>query len=233
MKKVKPEINPGGLERVTTGISGLDEILTGGLIKGAVYLLVGAPGTGKTIMGNQIGFNHAGKQNGRVLYVTLLAESHGRMIGNLKTLNFYQDELLGNSIHYLSGYKILEKEGLPGLLKLIAKAVREHNTTLLLIDGVATVADADTSPLLFRKFVHELNTFITTSGCTAILLSSIKGNWSNPEYTMVDGIIALHYVESGLRAVRRIEVTKFRSSIHLYGKHYMSINGDGVKFILG
>jgi circadian clock protein KaiC len=47
------------LERVPTGIPGLDIVLRGGFLKAGIYILRGEPGTGKTIFGNQFCFNHA------------------------------------------------------------------------------------------------------------------------------------------------------------------------------
>lgn len=64
-------------ERLPTGIAGLDAVLGGGVIDGGIYIIQGAPGAGKTILGNQICFAH-GAHGRRALYVTLLAESHSR-----------------------------------------------------------------------------------------------------------------------------------------------------------
>jgi len=60
---------------VISGIPGLDEVLDGGFVEGASYIIQGRPGAGKTIFCNQIAFAqlNAGR---RVLYVTLLAETH-------------------------------------------------------------------------------------------------------------------------------------------------------------
>src|SRR5690606_91141 len=68
--------------RLETGVPGLDVVLGGGLLKGGIYLLTGGPGTGKTVIANQICFHHA-REGGRCLYVTLLAESHSRLLTNL------------------------------------------------------------------------------------------------------------------------------------------------------
>ena len=64
-----------GAERLTTGVPGLDTVLRGGLLKGGVYMIQGRPGSGKTVLTNQICFHHASRAQ-RVLYTTLLAESH-------------------------------------------------------------------------------------------------------------------------------------------------------------
>lgn len=76
------------LSRLNTGITGLDAVLGGGLIEGASYIIQGRPGAGKTIMSNQIAF--ASSASGRkVLYVTLLAETHDRLFQSLGTLDFF------------------------------------------------------------------------------------------------------------------------------------------------
>jgi circadian clock protein KaiC len=221
------EVSP--YERLPSGVPGFDTVLKGGFLKGGVYLLLGPPGAGKTILANQISFSHAQNQGGSVVYVTLLAESHSRMMGNLRGLEFFRDSLVAQSVHYLSGYRALEQEGLKGLLALVAGVVREKKATLLLVDGVSTVGELDQTPIAFRKFVHELNSFIGVSGCTAFLLSSLEGHLSHPEHTMVDGIFSLHHRQAGLRAVRQIEVRKFRGSDHLYGRHSIKIDGDGMR----
>ena len=75
------------VDRVPSGLPGLDEVLQGGFFAG-VYVVRGAPGTGKTILANQACYRHA-ERGGKALYVTLLAESHVRMLGNLACLRFF------------------------------------------------------------------------------------------------------------------------------------------------
>src|SRR3954469_13934414 len=74
---------PEPLERLPTGIPGLDRILNGGFLRGGIYLIIGAPGAGKTILSNQMAIHHV-HNGGRILYVTLLAETHARMISHLR-----------------------------------------------------------------------------------------------------------------------------------------------------
>src|SRR6266850_789230 len=76
------------LERVPTGIPGLDTVLRGGLLKAGIYIVRGEPGAGKTILGNQLCFNHAAAGN-RAVYVTLLAETHDRMLQHMQTMSFF------------------------------------------------------------------------------------------------------------------------------------------------
>ena len=71
-----------------SGVEGLDTVLQGGFLAGGIYIIQGEPGTGKTILGNQICFNHVAR-GGKALYVTLLAESHSRMLLHLQSLQFF------------------------------------------------------------------------------------------------------------------------------------------------
>src|ERR1043165_1424031 len=110
------------LGRIDTGVPGLDTILNGGLFQGGVYIVEGSPGSGKTILGNQICF-HRATRGDSTIYVTLLAESHTRLIAHLRAMEFFRPELVSSSIYYISAFKVLEEAGLDGLLKSIQAAV--------------------------------------------------------------------------------------------------------------
>jgi circadian clock protein KaiC len=86
------------LPRLSTGIFGLDTILGGGLVEGASYIIQGHPGAGKTIFANQVAFANLSR-GGKVLYVTLLAETHDRLFQSLGTLEFFDNAHLGTSNH--------------------------------------------------------------------------------------------------------------------------------------
>src|ERR1043166_5275773 len=87
--------------RLATGISGLDDILQGGLPAGHVYLIEGDPGSGKTTLGLQ--FLLQGVANGEpTLYVTLaesreeletVAESHGFDLAKMEIFEVKPPEL--------------------------------------------------------------------------------------------------------------------------------------------
>ena len=118
-----PSNDFSSLERIPSGIAGLDRILYGGFFKGDSYLIVGPPGVGKTILGNQLCFHHVAN-GGRALYVTLLAETSSRMLAHLRSLTFFTPRLIGNALSYLSGYSVLEQEGLRALMTLLRNEVR-------------------------------------------------------------------------------------------------------------
>ncbi len=99
-----------GPERTPTGIPGLDEVLGGGLLRNAAYIVQGPPGAGKTILANQLCYNLAGR-GGTALYISLLAESHDRLLGYLRQMHFYDAGAVPEKVFYLSAFPILQKEG--------------------------------------------------------------------------------------------------------------------------
>lgn len=84
---MRPEIAP--VERMETGVTRLDDILGGGLVRGAAYIVEGPPGAGKTVMANQICHERA-RRGEAALYLTLLAESFGRMVSHLLGVSFFE-----------------------------------------------------------------------------------------------------------------------------------------------
>src|SRR3712207_2759031 len=86
-----PVSQPAGLQRVPTGVPGFDVLLNGGFLKGGMYLLSGQPGSGKTVFGNQMAFHHVAN-GGRAVYVTLLTETHARMLTHMGSFSFFRPE---------------------------------------------------------------------------------------------------------------------------------------------
>jgi circadian clock protein KaiC len=219
---------PPSLQRIPSGILGLDAVLDGGFLQGGTYIIAGMPGTGKTILGNQICFHHVA-HGGRVVYVTLLAETHGRMLAHLRGLAFFSEEPLASALHYVSAYRVLTQDGLKGLLELLRQLIREHRASMLVLDGLVSASASAPNELAFKEFVHELNTLVSVIGCTTFLLTNGHSPKAfHPEHTMVDGLIELTDELIGVRAVRELIVRKFRGSAHLRGRHVFQITQQGI-----
>jgi circadian clock protein KaiC len=216
------------LERVPTGIPGLDPVLQGGLLKGGVYIVQGPPGAGKTILGNQICFNHA-RTGGNAVYVTLLAESHTRMLAHMRGMSFFQPRVIPERVYYVSCFKVLEGEGLEGLLKVLRTVTASRHATFLVLDGLVSAEEASPSAKDFKKFIHELQSITAMTDCTALLLGSTeRPRGFRPEHTMVDGIIELSDDLAKLRSIRHLQVRKMRGANPVRGKHTLEITSDGI-----
>jgi circadian clock protein KaiC len=219
--------NTDALTRVRSGVRGLDEILLGGFFGGGLYIIEGAPGVGKTILGNQICFNQA-SAGSKVLYVTLIAETVGRMLLNIKGLSFYDEAAVGNGIYYVSGFNALKKDGLTGLLHLLRREVASRHATILIVDGFASASDHAQSREELKLFVQQLQTQADAADCTVFLLTNPSEQKPSSEETMVDGIINLGTAILEWRSARELCIRKFRGSSYLQGVHSYDITQDGI-----
>lgn len=214
------------LMRVPSGIAGLDTILCGGFMRGGVYILQGAPGAGKTIATNQICFHHVAG-GGKALFVTLLAENHARLITNLEILTFFDQSRIPDQISYLSALDEVRDGGLKQLLDLLRREILKRRITLLVIDGLVSARTIADSEQAFREYINNLQEVALATDCTMFLTTTHAGAIS-PEQTMVDGLIDLTNRTYGWQAASDLEVTKFRGSGFLRGRHSYKITDDGL-----
>ncbi|WP_354678139.1 ATPase domain-containing protein [Cupriavidus plantarum] len=215
------------LVRVKSGVPGLDTVLCGGLVEGASYIVQGSPGAGKTILANQITF-HQAKHGGKVLYVTLLAESHDRLFQALSTFDFYESAAVGRDIYYISLFSVLQEEGLSALVTALRSELARRHCTTLVLDGLLIAKDKAESALDVKTFVAELQSHAAFTSCTVLFLTSARTDDVSPEHTMVDGVIQLKEELIGIRTVRQLRVSKSRGSAALGGLHQYRISSSGI-----
>ncbi|WP_375759281.1 RAD55 family ATPase [Corallococcus exercitus] len=223
-------MTPGGPreeQRVSTGIPGLDTVLCGGLRKGRMYMVLGLPGAGKTILANQICF-HQAAQGHQVLYLTLLAESHTELVSNLQTLSFFDPACVPGKISYLSAFTILEQGGLDALAELVRREIKSHKASLLVLDGLLAAEELAPSRQALKKFIHGLQVVTGLIGCTTVVLTTGGTKGLRAEHTMVDGLLVLQQRTFGVRTLRELSVRKFRGSAYKLGQHGFEITGDGL-----
>ncbi len=219
---------PLAVMRVKSGVRGLDTLLAGGFLKGGIYLIMGPPGAGKTVLGNQLCFQHVASGE-RAVYVTLLAETHARMLTHIQSMQFFTPDPIADTLYYVSGYSVLEQEGLPGLMALLRDTCRAQRATVLVVDGLLTAEEVAPSLLEFKHFIHGLHTYMEALGCTTFLLTQFDGlSYIRPEFIMVDGLVELTDRVIDMRGVREIQIHKFRGSRSLRGKHLFEITDSGI-----
>lgn len=213
-------------ERILTGIPGLDTVLGGGFVRGAIYLLMGRPGTGKTTLGNQLCFGHS--RHGRAVYVTMLAESHASMLKNLQKMEFFERSVVNRQLFYVGAYKALREHGLRALLDVVRQVIRDHRASLLVVDGISPARAHAQTDVALKEFIVELQTLCSMTDCTALLLANMTSDDANgAEHTMVDGLIELTFERSSKRTNRALEVIKLRGSRHLLGRQELVITDRG------
>ena len=216
------------LERISSGIPGLDTITNGGFFRGGLYLIQGTPGTGKTTLANQIAFHRAALGD-RALYVTLLAEYHSRMVQYLQHMSFFDADMLPDRLTYISAFGVMRADGLGGLLSFMRRELIAKRVSLLVVDGLIAAQRIAPSDQAFNEFVHELQGIAVATGCTVFVLASAKRDpHTTPEHTMVDGVIELSDQVLGWATERALTLSKIRGTSYLRGKHTYKITDDGI-----
>lgn len=219
---------PFKLPRISTGINGLDLILDGGLIEGMTFLIAGPAGSGKTTLGNHIGFHHA-RQGGTTIFATVLAESHDRLLRRLQAYEFFDAAMIGESMHYVSLFDSLDEGGFDGLLIAIRDAVRSVSASLLVIDGMSLVEDMAGSSVELRRFIQRLQALIGLLDCTCLLLTSRGSQEISAISTHTEGVALLDITTIGFRDIRSARVAKMRGSAQLLGRHHLAVSSAGVE----
>src|SRR5687767_13834633 len=99
------------IARLETGVPNLDAVFKGGVPKGTVTVIAGAPGSGKTILTQQICFHNASPEQ-RVLYFGTLSEPTAKTLRYLKQLTFFDAARLEHGIQFIDLGVILRTKGL-------------------------------------------------------------------------------------------------------------------------
>jgi circadian clock protein KaiC len=213
---------------LSTGVPGLDLILGGGFPRGSLVSIVGAPGTGKTILSMQIAF--AAVRNGQpVLFLTALSEPHDKLLRHLRPLAFFDPDLIAAGIELLNLQSLLAATAGESIDAIVA-AARKNGTILIVIDGFAAIDGFLASTSGIVEFLHELGAKLGLLGVTVLLTShaSPRDSARYSEFTVADGLIGLgHERERGLPG-RSLEVLKLRGMAHLAGLHSFKVTERGI-----
>lgn len=216
------------LPRLISGVPGLDRVLDGGLVEGSSYIVQGEPGAGKTVLATQIAFGQA-KAGRRILYATLLAESHERLFQSLSTMDYYDAASLGDGVTFVSLFQILRSDGLEAVVGLLRKEIARQSATVLIIDGLLNARDLASNTLDVKTFVAEVQGHAAFANCTVLFLTSAASTEVSPEHTMVDGVVELVEQVIGVRSIRRLRVRKARGMATLGGYHQFIITSAGMR----
>jgi circadian clock protein KaiC len=217
------------VERLTTGVAGLDLIVGGGLPEGSLLFLGGPPGAGKTLLSEQIAF-HQASQGRSSLIVTALSEPHDKMIRHAESFRWFEWSRIGREVEFLSLYQTIQDEGLSGAMDLIVRTVHERHVSLLVFDGFRGLRDVGGEELSVRRFVFELGGKLGLLGATCLLVGEYDRNELElyPELAIADGILMLANDLVGVSHQRWLEVVKLRGTDVLGGRHRFDIGEAGI-----
>ncbi|WP_456368185.1 RAD55 family ATPase [Thermococcus sp.] len=203
--------------RISTGVRGLDLMLRGGLIPGRVYLVKGAPGTGKTTLGMH--FAMAGVLNGEnVLYITLeepginIRKDFSKLGFDVNNPSFTLIDATPTTEHYVLIEDYFEKfaKNLNKLTESIEEEYKIRRYSRVVIDPISMLKVAATTEAEYRRSFLAFVKVMAKLKATVMLISEIEK--SDIEEYLVDGVIELKLIESGDELVRLLKIKKFRGS---------------------
>ncbi|HDD42295.1 MAG TPA: recombinase RecA, partial [Nitrososphaeria archaeon] len=165
-------------ERVSTGISKLDQMLGGGLLKGRTYLVTGETGVGKTILSLQ--FLLEGLKNGeQCIYVSLDERIEGVLRGALSLgWNFWEyiDQGVFHPFElrlYAEDLRRFGKES-KAFVNALARIARGRNISRIVLDPISALAAGAKDELVIREYLREIVNMIEERfGATTMLTCDI------------------------------------------------------------
>jgi circadian clock protein KaiC len=217
-------------DRVTTGTAAGDAVLGGGFPANTINIVMGQPGTGKTIFVEQILFANAG-QDRPVLYLTTLSEPMAKVVRFVQAFEFYDETRLGTSVLYDDVGTELAEEGIAALLPRLKSAIKELKPAVIVVDSFRALHDLATSVVEVRRMVHELTGLLTAYDTTAFLIGEYHQEDIRryPEFAVADGVVELSRRELGTRDERFFRVLKLRGSRYREGYHAFQITDRGLR----
>ena len=224
--------------RVSTGVTGLDEIIEGGFPRGRTILVTGMAGSGKTTLGMQFLYAGATKYNENGLFITLQEELKD-VVQDMARYGWDLEKLAGENRIGLAQpptpFEISdEKIDIDTMLDLIHEKAMAIDAKRIVFDSLAQLGLPCPDIVALRRDIMRLGAMLRELGCTTLLLTEMldsKGQISRygVEEFITQGVIVMHLAPS----YRAIQVAKLRGTNHDTGLHRMRITGNGIVVVPG
>ncbi|MEM2922490.1 MAG: ATPase domain-containing protein [Candidatus Bathyarchaeia archaeon] len=240
------------LDLVKSGIRGFDELVSGGLPKGKCILLVGGPGSGKTIFALQ--FLKTGAESSEPsLYITL-DEKPEQVKEDMKGFGWEIDKLEKEGALLLldatplrrsrkapvSAYRRFEGENLPfpkselslhSLIKIISKIVEEEDIQRIAIDPITALVVRYEDAIQRRRASLAFFDSLVETGCTVIITSELRTSMLDRRFQLEEylsqGVILLHSIVHNGDVIKAIQIEKMRGVKHDTQLRPYRITDDG------
>ena len=221
------------MKKVTTGVSGLDEMLNGGLPFGRSILVCGGPGSGKTIFGLQFLLNGINEENENGLFVSLdesiehIREDAAGFGWDLEKLENEQRLTIVDASPLrtipgeakISEIRIGKRDfNMPSLMDVIMARAMKMKVKRVVVDGITNLIIQ--YPQIFEQRMAMLDLLETVSslGSTNILTGENRATTITREVSaeefLCHGVIVFHVFREGGQLVRAVQIEKMRGMAH-------------------
>ncbi|MBS3091184.1 AAA family ATPase [Candidatus Pacearchaeota archaeon] len=230
------------IDRCPTGIAGFDELCQGGLVRNSVNVLLGGPGSGKTIFLMQFLYNGVTKYNENGVYLSFEPD----------VIELFKDAAaLGWDMEKLDAkgqcrfVRISPDSDVNEIKRDLTAAMAKYDIRRICLDPVSLFASTEANESKIRKMLYDLSSTLKRLGATVLMSDEtattdteevgIAGTTAKSQYIkfLVDGVIDLY--SSGLGGVsdRAVRISKMRRTNHSRGPIPMSITDDGITIVKG
>lgn len=218
------------IQRFSTGIPELDQILGGGIPEYSVNILAGEPGSGKTILGQQMAFT-AVKEGRKVLYLTTLSEPPLKLIRYQSQFKFFDESQVSKMIFFRDIAEAIKQGGAAKGMEEIMKLVKELGPSYIFIDSFKAIEDLTKDTGEFRKFCYDLSIQLSSWEASIFFIGEYhpEDMVVRPEFAIADSIFFLSKKRKPFHG-NVFEVSKMRGSNFHRGKHSFEISMEGLAF---
>ena len=217
------------IERLKTGNSQLDEILQGGFPINTINVVMGAPGTGKTILAEQLVFANATPDE-PALYLTTLSEPLDKFIQHGQSYAFFDSARVGETVIYEDLGVAVRERGISALAEIVTEMFAQRKPRLMVIDSFKALNELIDTPHERRTILFDLASVLTAYECTTFFIGEYSGDMMTdlPEFAIADSIVLLLKNSTGVREQRFLRVEKLRGSGSSPGLHAFNISEQGI-----
>jgi circadian clock protein KaiC len=220
------------INRLPSGVPGLDQILGGGVPEFSFNLIAGAPGSGKTTLAHQMMFSLATAERPAV-YFTVLGEPPLKMLRYQQQFDFFDSKAVNRSVRFVNVSEETLKGGLAAVLKRIVSEVEAHHPALVFVDSFRSLISVgdneDGAHTKTQHFMQQLGMLMTSWEATTFLIGEhLNKTGVSPVSTVADGLIYLHQSVQRNSMVRKLEIAKMRGQATIPGLHTFRISHAGI-----
>jgi circadian clock protein KaiC len=216
--------------RISSGNVDVDEVLGGGFPSNSINILMGLPGTGKTILVEQLVFHNATGDR-PVLYLTTLGEPLSKVVSYAQRMAFFDPARIGSGVLYDDIGPALVADGARALVQRIGEEIRTSHPCIVVIDSFRAIHDIGASAAELRRATSELAGLLSAYDITTFLLGEYTRDEISqyPEFAIADSIVELARNPLGTRDERFLHVLKLRGSGYRDGQHAFRITDHGIE----
>lgn len=231
--------DPQPLAKIATGIEGFDELSGGGLPRHRTTLVMGGPGSGKTVFSLQALVNAAHQRAESGIFVAF--EERGReVMTNAATFDWDLPALVAeNKLYILDAHlsPTVVQSGefdLSGILAILKAKQAAMNAGWIVFDGIDVLLTLLRDPIVEMREIYRIRDWLADNELTAIITAKMDSqtaavvNYGFMQF-MVDCVIRFdRRLEYGVPA-HRLQVTKYRGSDFASGEFPLSFGLSGIE----